>query len=330
LQVSGEELQALLVEMDLPELAITGLAVVQQIQNAPPIHPGAGRVITATFKHSSGDVIDLRVGDYSESDLSTLNSQSSNSDSIGTTSNHPFWSVDRQDYVQAGSLELGERLLTYSGDTKRVVSKLARPGPDPVYNLEVSAEHVYYVGKDGVLVHNSGLKYYNAANPARKIDSADFNRLTDDFSQNVTSTNFGAWKQGLLDLGYRRDTIMDVVEHGSIKKGSNIFGGGDGWGRYLEEITGTVSPKPSWHAHHQVQKGAGGASGAVNRTILSNVGIDYMFSRHNLGWAPLAATGLHGMAPQSQLLQRLTQSIGNRNDIIKVLAGWKVVSARRR
>jgi hypothetical protein len=76
-------------------------------------------------------------------------------DTVGTTSNHPFWSVDRQEYVQAGQLAIGERLQTFSGDTKRVVSKLARPGPQPVYNLEVFVEHVYYVGKDGLLVHNS-------------------------------------------------------------------------------------------------------------------------------------------------------------------------------
>jgi hypothetical protein len=205
LELSGEELQALLVEMDLPELAITGPAVVKQIQNAPTIvvghsvvlgssaaQPQSGRVITATFKHSSGDVIDLRVGDASEpriasntppmvrvahrpNELGSANSAaaspsndaaeraeaigSSDSDDssqvIGTTSNHPFWSVDRREYVQAGKLELGERVLTYSGDTKRVLSKLARPGPQPVYNLEVFAEHVYYFGKDGVLVHNS-------------------------------------------------------------------------------------------------------------------------------------------------------------------------------
>ena len=59
----------------------------------------------------------------------------------------PFGSVDRREYVQAGRLELAERLLTYSGDTNRVVSKH--------YNLEVFAEQVYYVGKDGILVHNA-------------------------------------------------------------------------------------------------------------------------------------------------------------------------------
>ena len=81
-------------------------------------------------------------------------------ETIGTTSNHPFWSVDRQEYVQAGSLQPGERLQTLHGDTKVVVSNLPRPGPKTdVYNLEVHAEHVYFVGEDGVLVHNA----YNKA-----------------------------------------------------------------------------------------------------------------------------------------------------------------------
>ena len=70
--------------------------------------------------------------------------------------NHPFWSVDRQEFVQAGSLEIGERLQTLSGDVKVVQQKLPRPGPQPVFNLEVHNEHVYFVGEDGVLVHNTG------------------------------------------------------------------------------------------------------------------------------------------------------------------------------
>ena len=79
---------------------------------------------------------------------------------IGTTSNHPFWSEDRQEFVQAGSLEIGERLQTLSGDVKVVQKKLPRPGPQPVFNLEVHDEHVYFVGEDGVLVHNSGNGVY--------------------------------------------------------------------------------------------------------------------------------------------------------------------------
>jgi len=90
-------------------------------------------------------------------------------DSIGTTSNHPFWSVDRQEYVPAGQLEIGERLQTLHGDTKTVVSNLPRPGPETdVYNLEVHVEHVYFVGEDGVLVHNS--KAYSGPTLRKRAD----------------------------------------------------------------------------------------------------------------------------------------------------------------
>ena len=146
-ELTGLELSALLVEMDLPELAITGPAAVIDIEPVPYVQSGAGEVVTATFHHSSGDIIDLAIGTATDHET------------IGTTSNHPFWSVDRQDYVQAGTLELGERVQTYYGDTKRVVSKLPRPGPEPVFNMEVHGEHVYYVGEHGFLVHNASTKY---------------------------------------------------------------------------------------------------------------------------------------------------------------------------
>jgi hypothetical protein len=73
---------------------------------------------------------------------------------IGVTGNHPIWSQDRHDYVAAMDLRLGERLKNLSGDTVWVQQKLPRPGPTPVYNLEVQDEHVYYVGASGVLAHN--------------------------------------------------------------------------------------------------------------------------------------------------------------------------------
>jgi len=75
---------------------------------------------------------------------------------IGVTGNHPIWSQDRHDYVAAMDLRVGERLKNLSGDTVWVQQKLPRPGPTPVYNLEVQDEHVYYVGANGVLAHNAG------------------------------------------------------------------------------------------------------------------------------------------------------------------------------
>jgi len=137
------------VNMDLPELAITGPAYILDIVERPEVNPGNGQVVTAFFRHSSADVIDL-----------TISSGDNDKESIGTPTNHPFWSVDRKEYVQAGSLNLGERLQTFSGDTKRVIGKLPRPGPEAVYNFEVHGEHVYYVGSDGILVHNAGDDYF--------------------------------------------------------------------------------------------------------------------------------------------------------------------------
>ena len=136
----------LTIQMDLHELGLTGKAIVLDIEACPPVRSCEGRVVTATFHHTSGDVIDLVVANEIDQ---------GEHETIGTTSNHPFWSVDRQEYVQAGSLRKGEHLRTIHGDTKRVISKLARPGPESVYNLEVFGEHTYFVGKDGVLVHNN-------------------------------------------------------------------------------------------------------------------------------------------------------------------------------
>ncbi|MBI1313419.1 hypothetical protein GC176_19185 [bacterium] len=163
----------LVVEMDLPELGLTDLAWVTDIADVPEIETGDGQVVTATFHHSSGDVIDLTVEGIRSGRAG------SEPETIGTTGNHPFWSVDRQEYVQAGQLDVGERVLTFSGDTKRVVTKLPRPGPQPVYNLEVHAEHVYFVGQDGVLVHNSqsyiskAIKNQNAQRADGLIDHID-------------------------------------------------------------------------------------------------------------------------------------------------------------
>ena len=78
------------------------------------------------------------------------------SETIGVTANHPFWSVDHQAFVPVGHLEPGTRVKTHLDQIQTIVSLHPRPGPaEKVYNLEVHGEHVYYVGNDGILVHNS-------------------------------------------------------------------------------------------------------------------------------------------------------------------------------
>jgi hypothetical protein len=75
---------------------------------------------------------------------------------IGVTDNHLFWSEDRGEFIEIGRMEIGERVRTLFGETKILAQKLPRPGPPAeVYNLEVHEEHVYFVGDDGVLAHNT-------------------------------------------------------------------------------------------------------------------------------------------------------------------------------
>ena len=123
-----------------------GWASLTDVDENVAIQPGPGNVVTGTFAHVSDAVIDLQIEGQPKP--------------IGCTTTHPFWSVDRQDFVEAGRLQQGERVQLYNGETKRVVQKLPRPGPVNVYNLEVYAEHVYSVTPDGVLTHNNGCNQY--------------------------------------------------------------------------------------------------------------------------------------------------------------------------
>ena len=126
----------------LHELAAVGPAEVVRVERCPPIEPGAGRLVTGTFSHHSGEVLDITVDGLTEP--------------IGCTGAHPFWSEDRQDFIPARNLVLGETLRTESGTLRQITRITPRRGPPvPVFNLEVDAEHVYYVSVDGVLVHNA-------------------------------------------------------------------------------------------------------------------------------------------------------------------------------
>ena len=147
-RAGGLELTAVTLDIDLPEMGVAGLGVIQGIEPCPELASGPGQLVTATFHHTSGDVLDLvlqgsRSGESEES--------------LGVTAEHPFWSVDRGGFVEAGELAPGERVAAFAGE-KTVVSRLPRPGPQAVFNLEVFGEHVYFVGQDGALVHNSYIK----------------------------------------------------------------------------------------------------------------------------------------------------------------------------
>ena len=132
------------IHLDLPELGAQGQATVTALDPCPPLDsPQVGRrMVTGTFRHAAANVIDVQI--------------SSESEPFGCTDNHPFWSVDRQQFVEAGELQIGENLQSADSTLVQVSRITPRRGPPvAVINFEVDVDHVYHVGTTGVLVHNS-------------------------------------------------------------------------------------------------------------------------------------------------------------------------------
>ena len=129
---------------EMEEVGAVGMARVVSI-SACPEPPRAQssdhHLVTGKFEHIASNVINLYVEGQDEP--------------IGTTANHPFWSEDRRQFVEAERLVRGENLLNAKGERVRVLSQLPRHGPTSVYNLEVDGEHVYGVSETGICIHNN-------------------------------------------------------------------------------------------------------------------------------------------------------------------------------
>ena len=141
---SGVQFIGLTLDMNLPEMGASGTAVVIDVMPCPNVATGEGNPVTATFAHPPSHRV-LNVTFEGESNP------------IGVTDNHLFWSADRQQFLPISMMEIGEHVQTFHGDTKRIEAKLSRAAPQVVYNLEVYGEHVYFVGSLACLVHNSYL-----------------------------------------------------------------------------------------------------------------------------------------------------------------------------
>lgn len=104
-------------------------------------HEGDGATaafrVAHVFAHASNHLLMLRVGD----------------EVIETTDEHPFW-VEGRGFVKANTIAIGDRLRGLSGGVLLVDAIERQQGSFPVYNIEVSGAHTYFVGRHGILVHN--------------------------------------------------------------------------------------------------------------------------------------------------------------------------------
>ncbi len=90
---------------NLPELDVSGLALVTAIDDCPPIADGEGSVVTARFVTREVHVV---------ASVDVLGAGGTVETITGTTI-HPVWSVDRQEWVPLAELADGETLQGLDG-----------------------------------------------------------------------------------------------------------------------------------------------------------------------------------------------------------------------
>ena len=208
------------IPMDTPELNAIGKASVLAVRDAAKVDRGPGEVVIATFRHTSSETIDLAVEGMEKP--------------IGTTVNHPIWSVDRAQFIPANELRVGEELQLFDESTVRLTSITPRGPPEPVYNFTVHGEHTYFVGREGLLVHNEQAYGRSFAGSTRSysenFDTALGRRLTR--TDNPYATRFDPAFPNRPDPKYSIDTL--TFSSGTQTSKGGIRNAKEFWHQWLE------------------------------------------------------------------------------------------------
>ena len=222
---------------NLPELEVSGLALVTAIDDCPPISGGEGSVVTARFVTREVHVV---------ASVDVLGADGTVETITGTTI-HPVWSVDRQEWVPLAELAQGEGLCC---DTESfglgfpsslspkasglVLSVSLSRVTQPLYNIEVHGEHVYQVGELGVVVHNTCAGFNSEMTKALQwLQQHGFNAKN---AVPYASRSSVTWMQGLVNglkdskVGYRIEWDPKIGGHINVFSGKTIgphftFGG---------------------------------------------------------------------------------------------------------
>ncbi|MEQ8852388.1 Hint domain-containing protein [Gimesia sp.] len=156
---------------------------------------------------------------------------------IDTTPNHPIWSVDRQAFVRADSLTVGERLQNLNGITT-VKSISPRGPPEPVYNLEVQVKHTYYVADTGVLVHNGA--------PCKSDEIAlglGPKKNYQNFADETGGLPFWKWKENkLTQFNAENNGVFDLAFDEASKNAKHIHFNLDRF-----KVLAAVKDSKDWH-----------------------------------------------------------------------------------
>jgi hypothetical protein len=92
--------------------------------------------------------------EWHERTLTVAISTGDDSESIVTTDEHPFFVIDRG-FVPAAQLHIGDVVSLADQGHAEVTLLRRNDTPQTAYNLTVEDDHTYFVGENGVWVHNA-------------------------------------------------------------------------------------------------------------------------------------------------------------------------------
>jgi hypothetical protein len=202
--------------LNLPEMGAVGDAFVEALLPCPPIEKGPGNVVTGTFAHEA------------DPETKILSVTFANGAYIkGVTDNHPFYSVDRHDFIPVGEMREGDFVKFNDGVTRitKLESRFARPG-EMLYNLETHNEHVYQVTTAGILVHNTCAGFNPKMREAhdwlktRGFDSSKATPYVSKFSARYGGDKLNGMRHG--NIGYRIEFDAPNKAHINVFSGKDI------------------------------------------------------------------------------------------------------------
>ncbi len=228
------------IEVSLEEMNLEGTALVTGIREGPKTTPGSRCPITGLMRHTSREVMTLALQGGSV---------------LGVTRSHPLFSADRLDWVQAGDLLPGEKLVTQGGVGQVAGVSDVSKEPREVFNLEVAEAHRYFVGAERVLAHNQCI-------PWLRRDNSNLSKYTyrGDSRPAAEIFNDGFKTRGKSNnlLAHARDNTAPPSNYVSTSKSYDVANSFNGDSIYVvrprhgKDVNATLGPNSPYPAEQEV------------------------------------------------------------------------------
>jgi hypothetical protein len=177
--------------------------------------------VTELFVHDVKLLFEVRVQKPLDGSLTSLVDETI----LETTWNHPFWVVDKKAWVEVKDLKLGNRVILSDGKEVAISGiKSYNVEVTKVYNFEVADNHTYFVGEDGVLVHNYVASAGNPASQSEKL----FNSITE-FGSKVAEFAIDTYNYAGDGLMKASATALNSIT-GVLDGYNELWKKSDGWG----------------------------------------------------------------------------------------------------